>query len=56
MIAPLFAFAIDEALVEPFGATKNKHLADAVEPSNIALVKPSSDLRSHKYASTNPLP
>jgi hypothetical protein len=56
MIAPLFAFAIDEALVEPFGATKNKHLADAVEPSNIALVKPSNDFKSPRYASTKPLP
>ena len=56
MIAPLLALATDATLVEPLGATINKHLAEAVEPSKIAFVRPSNDFKSPRYASTNPLP
>jgi len=51
MIAPFSACAIALARVVPFGLIRKRVLAEAEEPSTIAFVSPSSDLRSPKYSS-----
>ena len=52
-IIPPFSLSANAlALVVPLGATINNVFADADEPSTIAFVRPSNDIRSPKYSST----